>query len=64
MDTNQAPRKTKLYNELAKDFNPKEAFMKVCRYIEGMERRIKELEEATSEEKKSVRKTVKKESEE
>lgn len=46
MDT---PRKTKLYNQIAKDYLPKQADMMICRYIEGLERRIEALESKDSE---------------
>ncbi len=36
--------KTKLYNELAKDYAPKKADMNICKYIEGLEKRIEALE--------------------
>ena len=35
----ETPRKTKLYNQIAKDYNPKQAEMQICRYIEGLEAR-------------------------
>ena len=38
------PRKTRLYNELAKDYSPKRANMMICRYIEMLEGRIEALE--------------------
>lgn len=38
------PRKTKLYNEIAKDFSPKRADMMICQYIEMLEGRIEALE--------------------
>jgi len=38
------PRKTKLYNELAKDYQPKQAAMLMCQYMEGLEKRIADLE--------------------
>lgn len=44
MDT---PRKTKLYNQLAKDYTPKQADMMICKYIEGLEARIAALESTT-----------------
>ena len=39
------PRKTKLYNQIAKDYTPKKAEMQICRYIEKLEQRIVVLEE-------------------
>ena len=38
------PRKTRLYNEIAKDFSPKRADMMICQYIEMLESRIEALE--------------------
>ena len=43
MDT---PRETNLYRQIAKDYSPKQAEMKICKYIEGLERRIALLEAA------------------
>ncbi len=40
------PRKTRLYNTIAKDYKPKEADMMICQYIEGLEARIATLEAA------------------
>lgn len=42
------PRKTKLYNQLVKDYAPKKAEMQICRYIEKLEQRIVILEEAAT----------------
>lgn len=39
MGTMDTPRKTKLYNEIAKDYQPKQAEMKICKYIEDLESR-------------------------
>lgn len=39
------PRKTKLYNQIAKDYNPKKAAMQMCSYMEKLEKRIVALEE-------------------
>lgn len=47
------PRKTKLYNQLAKDYTPKKAEMQICRYIEKLEQRIVVLEEAATKKVKS-----------
>ncbi len=40
----ETPRKTKLYNELAKDFNPKQADMLICKHMEGIEKNVYDLE--------------------
>jgi|GEM_PF-7115821 len=42
-----SPRQTSLYKQIAKDFRPKEAMMQMCRYIEGLEKRIETLEAAS-----------------
>lgn len=39
MEMQSIPRKTKLYNSLAKDFQPKQAAMRICQYIEDLEAR-------------------------
>lgn len=52
------PRKTKLYNLLAKDYTPKKAEMQICQYIEKLEQRIVVLEEELL--KKAKAKVVKK----
>lgn len=39
-----------LYRELAKDFTPKKAEMRICQYVEKLEARIAALESAESEE--------------
>lgn len=52
LSTRDTPRKTRLYNAIAKDYLPKQAEMMICRYIEEMEARIdarlSELERANS----------------
>ncbi len=40
LDTLNTPRKTRLYNTIAKDYLPKQAEMMICKYIEEMEARI------------------------
>jgi len=40
----ETPRETSLYREIAKDYQPKQAEMKICKYIEGLEARIAALE--------------------
>jgi len=52
MDT---PRKTTLYNQIAKDFQPKQADMMICKYIEGIEWRIEELERKSSERERAAK---------
>lgn len=46
------PRKTRLYNAIAKDYLPKQAEMMICKYIEEMEARmdarLSELERANA----------------
>ncbi len=56
MDT---PRKTHLYNEIAKDYNPKQAEMNICRYVEGLEKRIEDLEKATKAQVKPAKEPAK-----
>lgn len=38
------PRTNSLYRQIAKDYNPKEAEMKICKYIQGMEERLEVVE--------------------
>ena len=38
------PRKTRLYNQIAKDYMPKQAEMMICKYIEALEVRLATLE--------------------
>lgn len=44
------PRETTLYRQVCAAYEPKKALMMLCKYIEGLERRIEALEpkEATS----------------
>jgi hypothetical protein len=39
------PQQTALWRRIAKDYQPKEAEMKICRYIEELEGRIVALEQ-------------------
>lgn len=42
----ETPRPGNLYRAIAKDYTPKQAEMKICKYLEGLERRIAALENA------------------
>jgi hypothetical protein len=44
MKIEETPRETSLYRKLAKDYTPKAADMKICKYIEALEERIATLE--------------------
>ncbi len=41
----QTPRSNNLYREIAKDFQPKQAAMNICKYIQQLEDRIAQLDE-------------------
>ena len=55
------PRKTKLYRTLCKDYSPKQADMQICKYIEGLEQRIADLEAKQSETKRRKPKSAEEE---
>lgn len=46
MSHEETPRQGSLYRTIAKDYQPKQAEMKICKYIEGLEARITDLEKA------------------
>lgn len=59
------PRPNALYRAIVKDYNPKQAEMNICRYVQMLEQRIEALEalvnsEKEPEEPKTVRATARK----
>lgn len=54
------PRPNELYRSIAKDYNPKQAEMNICKYIQRLEQRIEALEASASRDKEMEEtKTVK-----
>ena len=45
------PRPNALYRAIAKDYNPKQAEMNICRYVQMLEQRIEALEALVNREK-------------
>lgn len=49
------PRPNALYRAIVKDYNPKQAEMNICRYVQMLEQRIEALEALVNSEKRTGR---------